>query len=31
MSKQEMPMTPAVRFLRGRKVEFLPHFYSPKI
>ena len=28
MSKPEIPMTPAVRFLRERKIEFLPHFYS---
>jgi Cys-tRNA(Pro) deacylase len=27
VSKPEMPMTPAVRFLRERNVEFLPHFY----
>jgi len=27
MSRPENPMTPAVRFLRERKIEFLPHFY----
>lgn len=27
MSKPEFPMTPAVRFLRERKIEFLPHHY----
>jgi len=28
VSKPEIPMTPAVRFLREREIEFLPHFYK---
>ena len=28
MSKQEIPVTPAVRFLRDNKIEFTPCFYD---
>ncbi|HMK66749.1 MAG TPA: aminoacyl-tRNA deacylase [Thermodesulfobacteriota bacterium] len=27
MDKPEIPITPAVRFLRSRKIPFTPHFY----
>lgn len=27
MDKQDLPITPAVRFLRERKIDFKPHFY----
>lgn len=28
MTKAEMPITPAVRLLREKKIEFAPHFYN---
>lgn len=28
MGKQDHPITPAVRFLREKKISFKPHFYS---
>lgn len=28
MSKQEIPVTAAVRHLRGKKINFTPHFYK---